>query len=245
MPTPRTGRRATPVHPRARGEHVDEFNRSDLHVGSSPRSRGTSIDILRTWFNHRFIPALAGNIRFVRESQSMNPVHPRARGEHKHCSVGCSIHYGSSPRSRGTSGDDGQVWEVIRFIPALAGNMIQLAEKVSNNFGSSPRSRGTYRFSGRAREASRFIPALAGNIACTYDMPICRAVHPRARGEHDPSFGGEVVAVGSSPRSRGTCGRSRSPAPRRRFIPALAGNIVRRSICGLLIPVHPRARGEH
>ena len=54
----------------------------------------------------------------------------------------------------------------------------------------------------------------------------------------------EGIAIGLSPRGRGT-GRFRRPGcPARRFIPAWAGNSLPRSDIPLRIPVHPRVGGE-
>ena len=50
-----------PVHPRARGEHLDSSEHGGQESGSSPRSRGTLRGGLAATALARFIPALAGN----------------------------------------------------------------------------------------------------------------------------------------------------------------------------------------
>ena len=50
---------------------------------------------------------------------------------------------------------------------------------------------------------------------------------------------------GSSPRLRGTLFSGIHTFPRWRFIPALAGNICRQRTRTRVLPVHPRACGEH
>ena len=70
-------------------------------------------------------------------------------------------------------------------------------------------------------------------------------VHPRARGEHEFGLNVEKLKVGSSPRSRGTWRGYGTGLSRRRFIPALAGNIVTLFVRRRFGTVHPRARGEH
>jgi len=71
------------------------------------------------------------------------------------------------------------------------------------------------------------------------------AVHPRACGEHLSILPTENGWNGSSPRVRGTLEVSAVWRESFRFIPARAGNT--RSLSGVegVIPVHPRACGEH
>ena len=111
--------------------------------------------------------------------------------------------------------------------------------------GSSPLARGTRSSAGGRRPPRRFIPARAGN---TDPAPLPSGdagVHPRSRGEHNPSIVGSFPLYGSSPLARGTRGSSTTGALDRRFIPARAGNTRGSSIRGALPAVHPRSRGEH
>ena len=91
--------------------------------------------------------------------------------------------------------------------------------------GSSPHTRGT-RIGGRPSYARR-------------------TVHPRIRGEHSRVLAQYDGTYGSSPHTRGTPTRERFGRPRRRFIPAYAGNTLGGVVLGHVIPVHPRIRGEH
>ena len=170
------GRRASgvgcrPVHPRARGEHRDDQIFCHDFFGSSPRSRGTFEEDCSERPIHRFIPALAGNIKFEIIRPLIDTVHPRARGEHANISVEDVKRHGSSPRSRGTSGVRWCYFGFVRFIPALAGNIFshpglhsifavhprargEHNDSVDNEdiiVGSSPRSRGTYHENHRTR----------------------------------------------------------------------------------------------
>ena len=91
---------------------------------------------------------------------------------------------------------------------------------------------------------SRFIPAGAGNAGESAVAASADSVHPRGCGErrHRPNF--SVCDVGSSPRVRGTP-RSAAMTPfSSRFIPAGAGNALRRQRPGSMQPVHPRGCGE-
>ena len=76
------GETASPVHPRACGEHVAKQMQAEVDAGSSPRLRGTRGSV-RCWpWRHRFIPAPAGNTPDRCPAPRTAPVHPRACGEH-------------------------------------------------------------------------------------------------------------------------------------------------------------------
>ena len=70
-------------------------------------------------------------------------------------------------------------------------------------------------------------------------------VHPRACGEHCAGCPAADAVRGSSPRMRGTHHRSRTQRKFDRFIPAHAGNTMRRGRTRRRATVHPRACGEH
>ena len=95
-----------------------------------------------------------------------------------------------------------------------------------------------------ARGVDRFIPARAGNRRAS--GMACRPgpVHPRACGEQTSSPSARFIRTGSSPRVRGTGTKSASALPRRRFIPARAGNRPLPTRRRRAAPVHPRACGE-
>ena len=215
-------RDSTPaVHPRARGEHTSWCQRCSAIVGSSPRSRGTLLELVlpilkrgsspRSRGTHRvivlaglpqrFIPALAGNTL-----EGLNG-----------CSFGRFI-----PALAGNTTASSRPGRTVRFIPALAGNTAQTHSWPSGH-GSSPRSRGTLQRRSRRfavtgsspRSAGntpnvrspegemRFIPALAGNTAPRARSPRRVAVHPRARGEHAESSPAMRLSRAVHPRARG------------------------------------------
>ena len=191
-------------------------------------------------------------------------VHPRACGELDAPRNLNSTTNGSSPRLRGTPVCHVSDGERVRFIPAPAGNSFRCAGRLRccavhpracgelmpsvgvsfPKIGSSPRLRGTQAGSGDRCEPRRFIPAPAGNSP----SPICltrrQAVHPRACGELNPAFIFPLAYAGSSPRLRGTPMADSGSLQALRFIPAPAGNSLRRSSLRSPIPVHPRACGE-
>ena len=140
-----------------------------MHVGSSPRMRGTRYPKYCQPFICRFIPAYAGNTSIIGGGPPKLPVHPRVCGEHLREVDRRGNIFGSSPRMRGT-----QMlfrWYMLqsRFIPAYAGNTsrsphldrdsavhprvcgehFNIINLRPRNHGSSPRMRGTLRLSDR------------------------------------------------------------------------------------------------
>ena len=111
--------------------------------------------------------------------------------------------------------------------------------------GSSPRVRGTLDAVVGTILQRRFIPARAGNTNQEQQDHQQRAVHPRACGEHQRTFGRSTKASGSSPRVRGTLGMAALRMDQPRFIPARAGNTHVSRLGRRRRTVHPRACGEH
>ena len=151
------------VHPRLRGELGEYASRLHICDGSSPLTRGTLINGYLLTKLARFIPAYAGNSSAINLSVTVNPVHPRLRGELKKAKLQPSIRSGSSPLTRGTQRTERIRYRLGRFIPAYAGNSTyrrrpsasstvhprlrgELAlstERSKNSIGSSPLTRGT------------------------------------------------------------------------------------------------------
>ena len=171
------------VHPRARGEQSRYQYATALRAGSSPRTRGTVALGLAGGRDDRFIPAHAGNSWARTPAMRSRSVHPRARGEQ--CPLDCHTPRvpGSSPRTRGTGFARLHQLDLLRFIPAHAGNSRKafktrppksvhprargeqgwLLGQLAVVVGSSPRTRGTEARGDAARHLVRFIPAHAGN----------------------------------------------------------------------------------
>ena len=253
------------VHPRARGEHAPGFTPQPRPDGSSPRTRGTHSRIIVKSLHARFIPAHAGNTMGAVYRAQKRTVHPRARGEHFEIIETDQPRTGSSPRTRGTRTTTATIPFNSRFIPAHAGNTapshiihicpsvhprargehIQGAQIGQTLSGSSPRTRGTPGKRWTRSTVWRFIPAHAGNTGSGKGSGRKKSVHPRARGEHMALNGKKFKSGGSSPRTRGTPHSFRRLCPRRRFIPAHAGNTAFRPRLKGRWAVHPRARGEH
>ena len=193
---------------------------------------------------HRFIPASAGNRVTMAPVSSVNPVHPRERGEQPVAPVVNTHDAGSSPRARGTVLRLKFSNTQLRFIPASAGNSRETisvfcgftvhprerGEQTSSHshccldYGSSPRARGTVSAKSLYKLPSRFIPASAGNRMERSLAKQNDAVHPRERGEQVQNRWFRLVPHGSSPRARGTAPVGGAAANGSRFIPASAGN---------------------
>ena len=110
--------------------------------------------------------------------------------------------------------------------------------------GSSPHARGTHGHAARGDGRDRFIPACAGNALDTGLWLTSWTVHPRMRGERIYTSTMIIPIDGSSPHARGTQARHLQALADDRFIPACAGNADRQDIASLVLPVHPRMRGE-
>ena len=172
-----------------------------------PAGRGTLRGVDLRWADLRFIPVCTGNTSFAVRIRPANTVHPRVRGEHGMRWARRCMPNGSSPRARGTRSTVEASMSLLRFIPACAGNTSRSARPWSTRpvhprvrgehearvgpvvfeGGSSPRARGTHELAASCPGPERFIPACAGNTARTCPGRRLPPVHPRVRGEHDPS----------------------------------------------------------
>ncbi len=252
------------VHPRGRGEQCRSKRKLDWQGGSSPRARGTVMQLTTGSTVTRFIPAGAGNRGLTRMPRHIAPVHPRGRGEQSPPLWRCTTGSGSSPRARGTVQICFVTHCLLRFIPAGAGNrrpflaiacliavhprgrgeQCRLLQIVIFECGSSPRARGTGHGDSLVSDRDRFIPAGAGNRAAYGPAPAWTTVHPRGREEQDSAATKTTRKTGSSPRARGTDLQGDLGVAGQRFIPAGAGNSLASGASGWAMTVHPRGRGE-
>ena len=221
---PSSSARTSPVHPRVCGELLQLQRMVQRQPGSSPRVRGTRNVRVAADEHLRFIPACAGN-----SNAAGGPA---------------GVTAGSSPRVRGTLEVSGPPLARPRFIPACAGNSL-VATPCGRARAVHPRVCGEL-LAARRRGARgrRFIPACAGNSRTAQDQARRAAVHPRVCGELVAANARIYSDLGSSPRVRGTPRRPRRGDPRRRFIPACAGNSSSETIRRITTPVHPRVCGE-
>ncbi|STE70652.1 Domain of uncharacterised function (DUF2825) [Escherichia coli] len=115
-----------PVYPRWRGElsHKTAFF-PRLH-GLSPLARGTHLHSILFGRKARFIPAGAGNSGIGSTNTTCAPVYPRWRGELQRAAVCDVLATGLSPLARGTRKAWFQSERERRFIPAGAGNSLNI-----------------------------------------------------------------------------------------------------------------------
>ena len=218
-----------------------------LSWGSSPRMRGTP----RRHASHRggvgIIPAYAGNTITLSAMHEAYWDHPRVCGEHAtgaSTQVNCT---GSSPRMRGTPAVTEATNNTARIIPAYAGNTPAACwkswqawdhprvcgehqsclQRIRLSRGSSPRMRGTLRGLTLGLDSPGIIPAYAGNTSFEATFLPDPWDHPRVCGEHSPQAQNLIIAVGSSPRMRGTLRMGVGAELFNGIIPAYAGNTYR------------------
>ena len=193
------------------------------------------------------------------------PDHPRACGANVIAFAADGTVDGSSPRMRGKPHCATKRDQCGRIIPAHAGQtachrsadgcrsdhpracganawLSSLAWSMS---GSSPRMRGKHGVRSGTNAGVRIIPAHAGQTTGGSTNYAPASDHPRACGANiNPDIGG-VMNRGSSPRMRGKLVMARRRTPRRRIIPAHAGQTFRSSYKSIRQPDHPRACGAN
>ncbi len=236
--------KAIAVYPRWRGEHYFCNAQRYSRIGLSPLARGTLAKQTSGYAWCRFIPAGAGNTKFILINTAFVSVYPRWRGEHFTTIGGHATAHGLSPLARGTPPRTHEQAITDRFIPAGAGNTSCLMCRwpggtvyprwrgehpfifVSSwrDLGLSPLARGTRTKYPSLNPRRRFIPAGAGNTIETFHAIKQAAVYPRWRGEHRSSGTNLKAVFGLSPLARGTRGVRRRLKRQCRFIPAGAGN---------------------
>ena len=171
---------------------------------------------------------------------------------------------GVLPQGRGTPSDIHHRIQCVRFILADAGNswlfgvlkrtktvyprwrgeLDSMATVTACPGGLSPLARGTPPLRSSTRSISRFIPAGAGNSRSILLALFRLAVYPRWRGELYINEVNLWKLYGLSPLARGTLFMRGSKSPRRRFIPAGAGNSGESGCVHQWSSVYPRWRGE-
>ena len=129
--------------------------------------------------------------------------------------------------------------------PRWRGELDRTASVVSSGSGLSPLARGTHRPRTTIRANRRFIPAGAGNTTVQTAGYYFFAVYPRWRGEHCMALASSLTDAGLSPLARGTHISEQKTKPQPRFIPAGAGNTIKKLFCVSFRSVYPRWHGEH
>ena len=114
------------VYPRWRGEHTRRIQRRRQRRGLSPLARGTLFFQEFIFLIERFIPAGAGNTYSACLRTRSTPVYPRWRGEHERMNFSGITRGGLSPLARGTPFSITARNSSPRFIPAGAGNTLNI-----------------------------------------------------------------------------------------------------------------------
>ncbi len=114
------------VYPRWRGELDRTASVVSSGSGLSPLARGTPVFANLWTIAIRFIPAGAGNTVDGEFFIAGAPVYPRWRGEHDRLRHLAVADQGLSPLARGTPRQKVNAAKNERFIPAGAGNTIEI-----------------------------------------------------------------------------------------------------------------------
>ena len=216
----RSGSRA---HPRSRGEDSPSAVVSPGGWGSSPLTRGKLLDLGFPCGVEGLIPAHAGKTTPHFWESSHCRAHPRSRGENLGCIASLRGLLGSSPLTRGKlcqvhvgrqaqglipahAGKTAAAhpdYALIRAHPRSRGENIAARSAAVSMVGSSPLTRGKLLCRDYRRVLHGLIPAHAGKTR-GWSMPCWRLrAHPRSRGENVVFPLLCVVALGSSPLTRG------------------------------------------
>ena len=237
--------RPSPDHPRIRGEHGSCATRYCWGRGSSPHTRGAPGALGAGGAITRIIPAYAGSTAVARPASNSIADHPRIRGEHTPSGLRGFDGGGSSPHTRGAPAEASDEDRLGGIIPAYAGSTLLPSTRFLSwpdhprirgehyvslqvqhlVLGSSPHTRGAPKCAHGPPAPERIIPAYAGSTARCATIWTVRQDHPRIRGEHPHDGAGVLIALGSSPHTRGAL----DEAP---LEPCEGGD-------------HPRIRGEH
>ena len=108
-------------HPRTCGANFFSSACSRIAGGSSPHMRGKLGGTLRTLKSQRIIPAHAGQTRTLNSGSTVVKDHPRTCGANLLSTPGPSVRIGSSPHMRGKHRAGRRRPDVLRIIPAHAG----------------------------------------------------------------------------------------------------------------------------
>jgi len=239
----------TRVYPRVCGGAVLAFSSSELPMGLSPRVRGSLRRPMTPQAISGSIPACAGEPASIRQASRPLEVYPRVCGGARAGDARRAAQGGLSPRVRGSRGQGDGAGDRCGSIPACAGEPIERGPRqvlhrvyprvcggaipTTPNYspysGLSPRVRGSLRLLSDAGRAGGSIPACAGEPKIELSRFRKGKVYPRVCGGAPGRKKAEVVAMGLSPRVRGSRLPPRPCPSSRRSIPACAGEPGRRA----------------
>ncbi len=240
-------------------------------LGLSPRVRGNPSPICPTSCRTRSIPACAGEPIARSRIRRVLAVYPRVCGGTAPPIFFSFPFDGLSPRVRGNHIIRPNVSDIVRSIPACAGepkrpsaahNLKKVYPRVCGGTeiglpsrchpnGLSPRVRGNRRACRCDRASQGSIPACAGepkrSAARSAPRPACSAappqVYPRVCGGTFLTKLSAAGMLGLSPRVRGNQYQRRARDEAGRSIPACAGEPWVCQLCGEIFTVYPRVCG--
>ena len=172
-------------------------------------------------------------------------VYPRWRGELDRTASVVSSGSGLSPLARGTHTPLSNSCDLPTVYPRWRGEHIDPEQQYAQTDGLSPLARGTLPYILPDIIFLRFIPAGAGNTTSGCRRSAWSPVYPRWRGEHCMALASSLTDAGLSPLARGTHISEQKTKPQPRFIPAGAGNTIKKLFCVSFRSVYPRWHGEH
>ena len=212
-------------------------------AGLSPRVRGNLHKVAECAVAGRSIPACAGEPHARSAPASASAVYPRVCGGTMYQRIASSPASGLSPRVRGNplllnvsrpgqgsipacAGEPGNAHyrHIIGMVyPRVCGgtSAVYTVHRISR--GLSPRVRGNQRTAGAIRTSVGSIPACAGEPRIGNPAPKGGGVYPRVCGGTGYAPTRNISKSGLSPRVRGNPSEIARSRPRRRSIPACAG----------------------
>ena len=251
------------VYPRVGGGNPAGCTAKRRRRGLSPRGRGKLERFLHGSFLAGSIPAWAGETGCSPGGGCGGWVYPRVGGGN--LSAGCwsGLELGLSPRGRGKRCPAAGMRAALRSIPAWAGETryavgnaaplgvyprvgggnLRDAFSVYADPGLSPRGRGKQCRRAWLSAPAGSIPAWAGETAPASTPRWSWRVYPRVGGGNRLTSRPIAWTPGLSPRGRGKPGPAAQASPRRRSIPAWAGETHYRDKRVAHCRVYPRVGG--
>ena len=231
------------VYPRECGGTEVALTAISLVSGLSPRVRGNPAHVPVPDADVGSIPASAGEPRARRGPSSLRGVYPRECGGTHGQGRTVAPRKGLSPRVRGNQCPSYDTTARVGSIPASAGEprsarrssgrkevyprecggTLATDASACTMRGLSPRVRGNRRWYPRPEVILGSIPASAGEPKGVFPVIGPAEVYPRECGGTERRTALMAARGGLSPRVRGNRRGGSSPAPRRRSIPASAG----------------------
>ena len=227
-----------------RGEDALPKSVSKVLRGSPPHARGRRPLLAAQPGLLRITPACAGKTRAFDVVRTLNPDHPRMRGEDHELRGLAQNGDGSPPHARGRPPPGGRRLDLLRITPACAGKT-WIPLHADYFIRDHPRMRGEdQEFAHPGRLAFGSPPHARGRLLQPVELSASARITPACAGKTNVQRRGRVVRFGSPPHARGRRPPRLRPVQSPGITPACAGKThVLRPRRGCLWD-HPRMRGE-